>query len=84
MVQVTSHQIASNGAEDVINTNPSESEADYAPESKSLKTKKDYKFGPSPFEIGLFHMQPPLRKAEACFKWLGACSLADAQLSWYV
>nr|CAB3477214.1 unnamed protein product [Digitaria exilis] len=59
-----------------------EPETGCAPSCRSTETKKGYIFGPSPFEMGLVHPEPPLKKAEACFKWLEACSYADDQLKW--
>ncbi|TVU20810.1 hypothetical protein EJB05_30407, partial [Eragrostis curvula] len=81
VVQMMSRQ-TTNCPENVGDTNCSESETGYTQGCRSPKTKKQYDFGPSPFEKQLVHIQPPLKMAEACFKWLEACSYVDDQLDW--
>ncbi|CAO2179924.1 unnamed protein product [Urochloa humidicola] len=61
---------------------PFESETGCTPSCRSPEMKKGCVFGRSPFEMGLVHPQPPLKDAEACFKWLDACCYADDQLKW--
>ncbi|KAG2597759.1 hypothetical protein PVAP13_5KG304900 [Panicum virgatum] len=47
-----------------------------------MKLMTNDHFGRSPFDMKLIHPQPPRKDAEACFKWLVACSSADDQLNW--
>ncbi|CAL4956575.1 unnamed protein product [Urochloa decumbens] len=61
---------------------PSESETGHTPSCRSPEMKKQHVFGRSQFEMGLVHPQPPMKDAEACFKWLDACCYADDQLKW--
>jgi hypothetical protein len=83
VVQKTSCQTT---VEDVMihDSNPFESETRYTPSCRSPEMKKGYAFGRSPFEMGLVHPQPPLKDAEACFKWLEACCYTDDQLNLWV
>ncbi|CAL4949849.1 unnamed protein product [Urochloa decumbens] len=61
---------------------PFESETGHTPSCRSPEMKKQHVFGRSQFEMGLVHPQPPMKDAEACFKWLDACCYADDQLKW--
>ncbi|TVU20812.1 hypothetical protein EJB05_30409, partial [Eragrostis curvula] len=72
------------GSEDllIIGTNTTAAEAWHTLGGSSQKIMSKNRFGRSPFEMKLVHPEPPRNDAEACFKWLRACSNADDQLSW--
>jgi len=68
----------------ILDSNPFESDTACTPSCSGPEMKKEYIFGRSPFEMGLVHPKPPKKQAEACFKWLEACSYQDDQLNWWV